>query len=526
MYRKLICISFIFGFLATYFIHTIRAASSVSVTIDTHLPTLAMGEERTIDIHAAGGENMGAYEFNFTYNPAVLQVNSVSDGLFLGSTGRSVVTLDPPVIDNAGGSVSFGAFTFGAQSGPSGEGTLARITLKGVDYGDSDILLKSISVTDTDGTAIPVNVIPSSLVVPTLSPTPTSSPSVTITPPLLPTVTPEPSVTPTYVPSSTPTVTSTPTPSLTPTSTPTVTPVSSQTPTPPSSVTPTATVTPTGGISHASLTLVQESASVAGTDFHVSVNLNTESPIAGTDAVILYDVSELTLVSATPLELLYHTFPASVDLSKGIIRISQVSDIGSPYMGSGKLADLVFTPKSVGVATIGLDYGEGRTNESNVIENSTGNDILEMPSSLKVSILSKPQLRIKLVTPFQEAVSNSIKITQSDTWTKTIIIPEDGISPLMDLDGNWLDADVKFTLKLPGFLKKEFTVNVQPGINDVTVDGLLGGDLNDDGMVNTVDLGIMYTNWFTDAAGDLNRDHIVNTADYWMLANNYLKEDE
>ena len=535
MRRKLILTSFLFSFLATFFVHKISAASDTGINIDTKSPTLKVGEKRTIDLNLQNVQNLGAYEFNLTYNPSVVHVDSISNASFLGSTNRTVVTLDPPNSDNSTGTASYGAFTFGTASGPDGNGTISQMSLTGVGPGNSDLFLNTISVTDIDGTLIPISISPASLTI--SSPTPTLTPTHTPTPTLIPSPTPTiqpteiPTSTPSTTPINTPTVTSTPIisstptatqPPISPTLTPSVTP-SLITPAPTSTLSP--SPSPTTG-PNATLKLVQESASVLGKDFHVSVQIDTNSGVTGVDAVVLYDPSHLTIKSATALNLLYYAPPVSINSTKGIIRISEISNIGESFTGSGQLADLVFTPKLVGPSQIGFDYQAGSTRESNVIESQTGKDILSAPAPLLITVLSKPQLRVKLVTPFQTAISNTVEITQSDTWKKTVVIPPDGVSPLIDLDEKWFDADVKFKLKLNGFLKKEFIVNVQPGINDVTVEGLLGGDLNDDGIINTIDLGEMYNNWFLDGIGDLNLDGIVNTADYWMLASNYLKEDQ
>ena len=50
------------------------------------------------------------------------------------------------------------------------------------------------------------------------------------------------------------------------------------------------------------------------------------------------------------------------------------------------------------------------------------------------------------------------------------------------------------------------------------------GDLNNDGIVNTIDWSIMNAKWFTnDATADLNRDGIVNSIDFSILNRNWLK---
>jgi pimeloyl-ACP methyl ester carboxylesterase len=52
----------------------------------------------------------------------------------------------------------------------------------------------------------------------------------------------------------------------------------------------------------------------------------------------------------------------------------------------------------------------------------------------------------------------------------------------------------------------------------------LKGDLNGDGIVNSVDFSIMNQAWFaTDALSDINRDGLVNSIDFSILSNNWFK---
>jgi len=94
--------------------------------------------------------NLGSFEFELLYQPAAIYVKSVVLGSFLGSTGRSTGVVGP-VIDNTAGKVTFGAFSFGSQPGPSGTGTLATITFSTVGVGTSTLDLQNGQVTDTQG---------------------------------------------------------------------------------------------------------------------------------------------------------------------------------------------------------------------------------------------------------------------------------------------------------------------------------------------------------------------------------------
>ena len=94
--------------------------------------------------------DLGSFEFELSYQPTVIYVKGVELGPFLGSTGRSTGVVGP-VIDNVAGWMSFGAFSFGSQPGPSGTGTLATITFSTAGMGTSLLDLQNSQVTDTQG---------------------------------------------------------------------------------------------------------------------------------------------------------------------------------------------------------------------------------------------------------------------------------------------------------------------------------------------------------------------------------------
>ena len=69
-------------------------------------------------------------------------------------------------------------------------------------------------------------------------------------------------------------------------------------------------------------------------------------------------------------------------------------------------------------------------------------------------------------------------------------------------------------------------VNVPCGTSTPTPPpaGILKGDLNKDGIVNSLDWSLMNSKWFTnDATADLNSDGIVNSLDFSIMNSNWLK---
>ncbi|UCC62974.1 MAG: hypothetical protein JSV36_19895 [Anaerolineae bacterium] len=95
--------------------------------------------------------DLGAFEFELTYDATRLNATGVVSGTFLGSTGRTVAELGP-IFDT--GSVTYGAFSFGADPGPNGDGALALVTFQATSVGTSTLHLQDPVATNTSGVSL------------------------------------------------------------------------------------------------------------------------------------------------------------------------------------------------------------------------------------------------------------------------------------------------------------------------------------------------------------------------------------
>lgn len=104
----------------------------------------------TFTIAVEDAEDLGGFEFDLTFDPALLRVDDVTLGDFLGSTGRNTGELGPD-IDNDTGLVTYGAFSFGSQNGPTGTGTLAIVAFTTtITQGVSALSLQNVQIINTD----------------------------------------------------------------------------------------------------------------------------------------------------------------------------------------------------------------------------------------------------------------------------------------------------------------------------------------------------------------------------------------
>jgi len=105
-------------------------------------------------------EELGGFQFDLIYDPAVITVDSIILGDFLGKTGRTLWKLLPEN-DSFRGILTFGAFTYlpgdDAVKGPVGNGTLATVTfsVKNQNDGNLSFDLNRSWVLNTAGDAVP-----------------------------------------------------------------------------------------------------------------------------------------------------------------------------------------------------------------------------------------------------------------------------------------------------------------------------------------------------------------------------------
>ena len=116
------------------------------------------------------------------------------------------------------------------------------------------------------------------------------------------------------------------------------------------------------------------------------------------------------------------------------------------------------------------------------------------------------------------SVSNQALFTASGNASNQVILP----STVTNLREDRYNIYVKSA----GYLKaKTADTRIASGAT-VSLPVLKAGDLNDDGIINSLDWSSMNTNWFTgDAISDINRDGIVNSIDFSWMNKNWLQSD-
>lgn len=122
------------------------AASVLSV-----LPTpsqVAPGVVFDVRVDILDASDLYAFQFDLTFDPTIVSVASVYNGLFLSANGDG--TFFPGFVDNDSGIVSFVADSkIGPVSGNSGNGTLASFRFTAVGPGSADIVVGGVVLLDS-----------------------------------------------------------------------------------------------------------------------------------------------------------------------------------------------------------------------------------------------------------------------------------------------------------------------------------------------------------------------------------------
>ncbi len=125
---------------------------TTAMVIDPASQEVVVGDYFTVDVRVDNVNNLGAYEFTLQFDPELIDYVTVTDGDFLGSTGR-VVFCPNPITDV--GTVRFGCVSSdGGTPGASGSGQLAQVVFQAVAPGTSPLDLPMVALADPWGEEI------------------------------------------------------------------------------------------------------------------------------------------------------------------------------------------------------------------------------------------------------------------------------------------------------------------------------------------------------------------------------------
>lgn len=128
---------------------------------------VAVGQTFTVTVAIENVQNLGAFEFEVNFNPAIAStsVDAIQLGTMLGSTGRTTGALRLASSPTLPGTPLFGAYSYGTPAGPNGSGVLATFSMNAVAPGASQLSLSGLKVTNTQGQELQATAIAGSVTV-------------------------------------------------------------------------------------------------------------------------------------------------------------------------------------------------------------------------------------------------------------------------------------------------------------------------------------------------------------------------
>jgi Cohesin domain len=118
----------------------IAEGNGTVVKVDPANQTIPLpGENFTVDIRVDDVANLGAFQFDLVFDPAVVQFQSFTEGPFLKSSGRPTFCMSS---DITAGTKRYGCASGGAQTGPDGSGVLVTVTFSPLTEAGSSVNLE------------------------------------------------------------------------------------------------------------------------------------------------------------------------------------------------------------------------------------------------------------------------------------------------------------------------------------------------------------------------------------------------
>jgi len=135
--------------------HVTAQASAVAiVSVQTPASAPLVGSSFDVLVNIGSVSDLFSYQFDLSFNPAVISATGMSEGPFL-ATGGSTMFL-PGSIDNVAGTIAFTANSLvGEVPGINGAGTLVTINFQALASGSSSMDLSNVILLNSSFSDIP-----------------------------------------------------------------------------------------------------------------------------------------------------------------------------------------------------------------------------------------------------------------------------------------------------------------------------------------------------------------------------------
>jgi hypothetical protein len=150
-------------------------ADTTTLSVSPTSTSVSVGDTFAIQVNVANASDLYVYEFDVSYDPAVLQFSSVAELSFLSDTGA--ILFIPGTVDPVAGTIAFNTDSLlSAIPGISGNGSLVRFDFTALTSGTSSLTISNEILFDSTFTVLSDTTTAGSVVVSSLaSPVPEPS---------------------------------------------------------------------------------------------------------------------------------------------------------------------------------------------------------------------------------------------------------------------------------------------------------------------------------------------------------------
>ncbi len=130
-------------------------ASTANVSLIPATASATAGEAITLTVQVQGAESLGGWELQLTFDPAYVELEAMTPGDFLTSTGRTADALGPLSAGDAG-QWMVGGYSYGSDAGVTGGGILAYLRLRPLAEGQVSLALSQLQLAAVVSTTVQI----------------------------------------------------------------------------------------------------------------------------------------------------------------------------------------------------------------------------------------------------------------------------------------------------------------------------------------------------------------------------------
>ena len=129
----------------------VAPVSTANVSLVPAAADAVAGEALTLTIQATAAESLGGWELLLQFDPVAIELEAVTAGEFLGSTGRTTGSLGPL---GGGGEWMVGGYSHGSDAGVTGSGVLAYVRLLPLTEGSATVAVSQTLLAAVAGAVV------------------------------------------------------------------------------------------------------------------------------------------------------------------------------------------------------------------------------------------------------------------------------------------------------------------------------------------------------------------------------------